>query len=100
MGPYGEAITRDTLPAPGWRGRWTIRRKIELLAAVNGGVVSELEAFIWYGLSASELEAWRRHTLKAGLDGVSSTRNQKHRGARMRNPAALFVARSASKTGA
>lgn len=82
VSPYG-ALTLDDLPPAGFAGRWTIRRKVELLAAVNGRLLAEAEVEARYGLSAGELDAWRRNTLKAGVDGVSVSRNQLHRGARL-----------------
>jgi hypothetical protein len=36
IGPLGEPLTVDTLPPPSTT-RWVVRRKAEVVAAVNGG---------------------------------------------------------------
>ena len=45
--------------APG-AGRWTARRKAELLEAINTGAVSKEEVLQQYGLGADELDEWLR----------------------------------------
>ena len=39
IGPLGESLTLDTLPPPNTT-RWVVRRKAEVVAAVNGGLLS------------------------------------------------------------
>jgi hypothetical protein len=43
IGPLGEPLTLDSLPAPS-TSRWVVRRKAEVVAAVNGGLLSVDEA--------------------------------------------------------
>src|ERR1700741_3075749 len=38
IGPLGEPLTLDTLPPPETT-RWVVRRKAEVVAAVNGGLL-------------------------------------------------------------
>ena len=42
MGPDGNPLTLDDLPAPGTT-RWVIRRKAEVVAAVRGGLLTHIE---------------------------------------------------------
>jgi hypothetical protein len=39
IGPLGEPLTLETLPPPSTT-RWVVRRKAEVVAAVNGGLLS------------------------------------------------------------
>ena len=39
IGPLGESLTLDTLPPPSTT-RWVVRRKAEVVAAVNGGLLT------------------------------------------------------------
>ena len=39
IGPLGEPLTIDTLPPP-TTTRWVVRRKAEVVAAVNGGLLT------------------------------------------------------------
>ena len=39
IGPLGEPLTLDSLPPVGTT-RWVVRRKAEVVAAVNGGLLS------------------------------------------------------------
>ena len=43
IGPLGEMLTLDGLPAPR-HSRWTIRRKAEVVSAVTGGLLTFEEA--------------------------------------------------------
>ena len=57
IGPLGEALSLETLPAPGTM-RWVIRRKAEVVAAVNGGLLTIEEACERYDLTLDELTSW------------------------------------------
>jgi hypothetical protein len=48
IGPLGEPLTLDSLPAPSTT-RWVVRRKAEVVSAVNGGLLSVDEACERYG---------------------------------------------------
>ena len=43
IGPLGEPLTLDSLPPPSTT-RWVVRRKAEVVAAVNGGLLTVDEA--------------------------------------------------------
>ncbi|MGN7932906.1 CtrA inhibitor SciP [Sphingopyxis sp. 22461] len=77
MGPLGR-ITIDDLPSSS-TAHWVGRRKAELLAAIDGGLLSEREACERYRLSAEELAAWRRSVDRAGIPGLRVTRIQEYR---------------------
>ena len=49
IGPLGEPLTVASLPAPSTK-RWVVRRKAEVVAAVNGGLLNVDEACARYGL--------------------------------------------------
>src|SRR3546814_7059010 len=59
VGPLGEALTLETLPAPSTT-RWVVRRKAEVVAAVNGGLLTVAEACERYGLTLEEFAGWQR----------------------------------------
>lgn len=75
VGPVGEKLTLDGLPAPSTR-RWVIRRKAEVVAAVTGGLLSADEACELYSLSLEELAGWQRAIDRAGMPGLRVTRAQ------------------------
>lgn len=57
IGPLGELLTLETLPAPNTR-RWVARRKAEVVAAVHGGLLTIEEACDRYRLELEELAGW------------------------------------------
>ena len=59
IGPLGEPLTIDSLPPPSTT-RWVVRRKAEVVAAVNGGLLSVDEACERYGLTLEEFAGWQR----------------------------------------
>lgn len=76
-GPYGP-ISRETLPPPGTL-RWVVRRKAEVLAAIDGGLMTAEEACRTYRLSTEELDLWREAIGRAGVPGLRVTRIQLYR---------------------
>lgn len=78
LGPQGEPLTLLGLP-PRNVSRWTARRKSEILAAINGGLLTPPEACEWYGLSLDELEEWQDATDRGGTLGLRITRSQDYR---------------------
>lgn len=77
-GPGGTRITIADLPPP-TTTRWVVRRKAEVLAAVNGGLLTATEACARYGLSPEELELWQQAVDRAGVPGLRVTRIQLYR---------------------
>ena len=71
------------LPAPETM-RWIARRKAEVVAAVNSGVLTLEDACARYSLTAEELLSWQRRFSRHGVAGLRSTRTQVYR----RQPAA------------
>lgn len=78
IGPLGEPLTLDTLP-PANTNRWVVRRKAEVVAAVNGGLLTVDEACDRYTLSLEEFVGWQRAVDRSGLKGLRVTRLQKYR---------------------
>ena len=77
MGPLGP-LTLDDLPSS-ITTHWVSRRKAELLAAIDGGLLTVEEACGRYRLSLEELAAWRRSVDRAGIAGLRVTRLQQYR---------------------
>ncbi len=78
IGPEGQQLTRDSLPAPNTK-RWVIRRKAEVVAAVRGGLLTLDEACERYSLTTEEFLSWQRAIEKHGLAGLRTTRLQDYR---------------------
>lgn len=76
-GPLGP-ITIDDLPSSSTT-YWVARRKAEVLAAIDGGLLDLLEACQRYRLSHEELAAWRGTLYRAGMPGLRVTKRSRHR---------------------
>lgn len=59
--------------------RWVVRRKAEVIAAINSGLITREEACARYRLSEEELRLWERAIAAAGLPGLRVTRVQIYR---------------------
>ena len=78
IGPLGEPLTLDTLPPPDTT-RWVVRRKAEVVAAVNGGLLTIEEVCERYGLTVEEFAGWQRAIDRSGMPGLRVTRIQHYR---------------------
>ena len=78
IGPLGEPLTLDSLPAPDTT-RWVVRRKAEVVAAVTGGLLTTDEACDRYRLTAEEFAGWQRAVDRVGMKGLRVTRIQHYR---------------------
>ena len=78
IGPLGEPLTLDSLPPPGTT-RWVVRRKAEVVAAVNGGLLSVDDACRRYSLSVEEFAGWQRAVDRSGMPGLRVTRIQHYK---------------------
>jgi len=78
VGPLGEPLTIDDLPKPGTT-RWVVRRKAEVVAAVNGGLLSVDDVCDRYDLSLEEFASWQRAVDRSGMPGLRVTRIQHYR---------------------
>ena len=78
IGPLGEPLTLDSLPSPETR-RWVVRRKAEVVAAVNGGLLSIDEVCTRYNLTLEEFASWQRAVDRSGMPGLRVTRLQHYR---------------------
>lgn len=77
-GPLGEPMSIDSLPPPN-TSRWVVRRKAEVVAAVNGGLLTIAEACERYDLTLEELASWQRSIEREGMAGLRATRVQHYR---------------------
>ncbi len=66
------------LPEPRTK-RWVPRRKAQVVAAVQGGVISLDEACHRYALTVEEFLSWQRAIDRHGLAGLRATQAQIYR---------------------
>ena len=78
IGPLGEPLTLESLPSSETQ-RWVPRRKAEVVAAVQGGLLTFDEACERYGLTLEELASWERNIDRSGMQGLRVTRMQYYR---------------------
>lgn len=78
IGPLGEPLTLDALPHP-TTTRWVIRRKAEVVAAVNGGMLTVDQACRRYSISLEEFTGWQRAVARSGMPGLRVTRLKQYR---------------------
>jgi Protein of unknown function (DUF1153) len=81
IGPAGNTLTMADLPPPDIK-RWVIRRKAEVVAAVEGGLLTLDEACKRYSLSVEEFLGWERAIHRYGVSGLRVTHSQQYRNAR------------------
>ena len=67
------------LPPPGNGGRWVVRRKALVVAAVRGGLLSIEDACEHYALTLSEFLSWQSAVDRHGLKGLRTTKLQEYR---------------------
>ena len=77
-GPDGQMLTLADLPSPNI-SRWVTRRKAEVVAAVNGGLLTIDEVLERYSLSLEEFASWQRAVDRSGMQGLRVTRIQHYR---------------------
>lgn len=73
-----QAIRITDLPPPGIT-RWVIRRKAQVVAAVESGSISLEEICHRYSVSVEEFQSWQRSLKRHGLYGLRTTRAQIYR---------------------
>lgn len=78
IGPDGSPLTLADLPAKN-NGRWVIRRKAQVVAAVRGGLLSLDDACKRYSLTVDEFLSWQRSIDRHGLAGLRTTQIQVYR---------------------
>lgn len=77
-GPMGTPMSLDDLPSPDTK-RWVIRRKAEVVAAVQSGLITFEEACRRYSLSSDEFYSWQRLLERHGMRGLRVTRTKQYR---------------------
>jgi hypothetical protein len=78
IGPLGEPLTIENLPSLG-NNRWVARRKAEVVAAVEGGLLTLDEVSDRYKLTTEEFASWQRALERSGMRGLQVTRTQYYR---------------------
>jgi hypothetical protein len=69
IGPGGDILTSSDLPPKNTK-RWVPRRKAEVIAAVNGGLLTLIEACVRYAISQEEFRSWVEAYARHGLPGL------------------------------
>jgi len=69
IGPLGDPLTRADLPSAG-STRWVMRRKAEVVLAVEGGLLSLEDACGRYSLTLDEFSCWQHGLAQHGLRGL------------------------------
>lgn len=77
-GPDGHNLTLADLPSPGI-SRWVTRRKAEVVAAVQGGLLTRAAACERYNLTDEEFDGWEGLYALHGPKGLRTTRLQQYR---------------------
>lgn len=78
VGPLGEPLSLETLP-PSTTKRWVVRRKAEVIFAVNGGLLTLNQACDRYSISPEEFSSWQRAVERSGMPGLRVTRLKQYR---------------------
>ncbi|MDT9597444.1 CtrA inhibitor SciP [Sphingosinicella rhizophila] len=73
--PLGGPITLANLPPPDTT-RWVARRKAQVVAAVQAGLLTIEEALIRYRLSLEEFNSWQKALYRHGVRGLQTTHLQ------------------------
>ena len=74
----GGELTLKDLPKRDTR-RWVSRRKAEVVAAVEGGLLTVDEACARYDLTVEEFAGWQRAVDRSGMPGLRVTRIQHYK---------------------
>jgi hypothetical protein len=70
-----ESVELEMLPPPDTE-RWVARRKAQVVAAVQSGLLSLDEAMTRYRLTLEEFTGWQRALYRHGLYGLQVTHSQ------------------------
>lgn len=84
IGPFREVLTRESLP-PRNTTRWVASRKAQVVAAVQGGLLTLEEVMSRYNLSLEEFYSWQRAMDRAGVSGLRVAWSQQDRAERRRH---------------
>lgn len=73
--PPAESLMLEMLPPPDTQ-RWVARRKAQVVAAVQAGLLSLDDAMARYRLTLEEFTGWQRALYRHGLYGLQVTHSQ------------------------
>lgn len=75
IGAKGNRLTVADLPRPGAK-RWSSVQKANVVAAVEGGLISRFDACRRYELSVEEYLTWKDIILRFGIEGLRASQSQ------------------------
>lgn len=79
-GRMGDCLTEDDLP-PAGNKHWNGYQKAQVVAAIEGGLISQYEARCRYALSMEEYLTWKVILQQFGVEGLHATKAQAVRNA-------------------
>lgn len=88
VGPNTSVFTIDMLP-PAGTTRWVAKRKAEVVAAVESGMISLDEVMERYALSLEEYCSWQRAMQRSGVEGLKVSASQHDRESHRRGQAGV-----------
>ena len=77
-GAQAPVLTLEDLPPPETQ-RWVARRKAQVVAAVQAGLLPMEEALRLYRLTLEEFATWQRAVDRSGMAGLRVTRIQHYK---------------------
>lgn len=83
IAPFQGILSRESLPPPNTT-RWVASRKAQVVAAVEGGLLTLEEVMARYNLSLEEFYSWQRAMDRAGVSGLRVAWSQQDRADRRR----------------
>ena len=98
-GLRGNVIAPYDLP-PAQGARWTPMRKVDLIAAILGGVITLDEAKARYALTTEELSEWRRGLAAGGVKRLKASRRARLSERRAHDENATVRGRADARSGA
>ena len=73
------AASGNDMPLPPRSGRWVVRHKAQIVAAVHKGTMTVQEVLTRYHLTIEEFLSWQRSLEAHGVPGLRVTRLQIYR---------------------
>lgn len=75
IGYEGHRVTEDDLPPRGNK-HWNGHQKAQVVAAIEGGLITQHEAMCRYALSMEEYLTWKVILQQFGVEGLNAARAQ------------------------
>lgn len=77
--PRREFLAKNPVPGPTEAGRWTARRKAQVVDAIRDGTLTLERACADFGLTREELEFWTQALARFGVEGLRQQKSVQYR---------------------